>query len=116
MKPSRIQIYLRDNYITNQHEMMIFEERDGHRFAVQPMVFKKVTPGNLIQPSLVFSADDLVPQQLIKEIRAMGLIENADRETVAALKYHLEDMRRIALNSIDSGKDIPHGKIKAGEI
>lgn len=91
-------IFLREELWMDQVQLVIFKEENGKRYIAKPLEFeiaeRNVTIG---QPTAYFPRHDNVPQQLKKELQNMGLIDNADAATVAALKYHLEDMRTLAL-------------------
>lgn len=71
-------------------------KKEGHAlYMAKPLEFVQIDKGQYAEPTFSADRDDGLVNTIYSEIRRLGIIESADKATNEALKYHLEDMRKL---------------------
>lgn len=102
MRNPTLGIFGQRNIVTGMFEFYVVEHRsDGSRAIAQPLVMQEAS--SMIRPAAPTFAipfeDKGMMQQLVNELAGMGFLPDSSSATqgeLASVRYHLEDMRKLA--------------------
>lgn len=103
----KFEFWVQRNYVRRAVEIvMMTEAQDGVRFFGQPVTLQGAATGSdRIEPTLSLSPEDAVA--LMTELWNTGVrpVEVGTTGELQAVKYHLEDMRKLSHDLFDLVKD-----------
>ena len=93
------EIAIHDGGFSGKYEIAIFSEQDGKPTVSVPVTMKDQSEGEMVDPLDSFTKDEI--QEFFNRLWSMGFRPKdgtGNSGHIEALKYHLEDMRELALN------------------
>ena len=96
MNPTNLEIKFHDNPWNDSYDIALFSKGKGTSFVSEPIVLKEHKQGSLITPTASLSREAM--QGLFNELWRAGFRPKdgtGNSGHVAALEYHLEDMRKL---------------------
>lgn len=86
-------------------DVLITHERNGKLFVAKPILFEAAKENNfeIIPPTLVIPDKADFFEVLRRELQYFGGLQSADASTMSAMKYHLEDMRKLVFKDGNGG-------------
>lgn len=91
-----MKIHIEEDILSGQLKVYIVDDRNGERFIGTGITMEKMDRGLFYGPTFTLQnhhGEGLA--NLKTELIRLGQIDNADKATVDAMKYHLEDMRAL---------------------
>lgn len=95
MKYDELIFNVDDNFYCDRYDLRIGLRRGKDLWIAKPIQFELLDNGYLSEPCATFQRELNLPSMMKASLNKLGLLSNADQATNKALKYHLEDMRKL---------------------